>query len=272
MPITLPAAPITEALTAQWRTIQTLAEALDERQWHTPSVLPGWSQADIVAHIIGTESLLAGRSVDPVPDAPAADHVRNPIGELNENWVQHFRDQSRAQVLAALDEILQVRTAALTAMSQQQFDEPTVTPAGPDTYGRFMRIRIFDCWMHEIDLRDVLDGSVPADPNPARWAVDEIATSLPFVVGKRAGMPSGTRVLFEITGLAARTVRVEVGDRAAIVDAFGDGDRADVTLTVDTVDFARLVGGRRGADPGTVDIAGDRARGERIVGVLDYVI
>ena len=28
-----------------------------------------------------------------------------------------------------------------------------MTPAGPDTYGRFMRVRIFDCWMHEQDIR-----------------------------------------------------------------------------------------------------------------------
>ena len=49
-------------------------------------VLPGWSNADIVAHVIGTESLLAGR---PVPDHDVAgrDHIRNPIGELNEKWL-----------------------------------------------------------------------------------------------------------------------------------------------------------------------------------------
>ena len=30
------------------------------------------------------------------------------------------------------------------------------TPAGKDTYGRFMQIRVFDCWLHEQDIRDAL--------------------------------------------------------------------------------------------------------------------
>ncbi|MDY6808449.1 MAG: maleylpyruvate isomerase family mycothiol-dependent enzyme [Actinomycetota bacterium] len=269
----LPVEPIVDALVAQWQTLDDVVSALSDDQWSADSILPGWSVADIVAHVIGTESILEGRDVTSTRDVSALDHVRNPIGELNERWLDHYRGSSRADVMAALREIVGVRTDHLRAMSQEQFDADALTPAGQDTYGRFMRIRVFDCWMHEIDLRDSTDGSTPSDGGPAAVALDEIAASLPFVVGKRAKAPKGSAVLFVLEGVGARRIRIYVDDRAAKVDQFPDGDEsADVTLTLDSVDLARLAGGRTSADPGRVGIAGDDQVGRAIVGALNYVI
>ena len=39
-------------------------------------------------------------------------------------------------------------------MSQEEWDAESFTPAGKSTYGRFMQIRVFDCWLHEQDIRD----------------------------------------------------------------------------------------------------------------------
>ncbi|MCH5645389.1 maleylpyruvate isomerase family mycothiol-dependent enzyme [Gordonia sp. ABSL49_1] len=280
----LPIGPVTEGLVAAWAGIRGLAETMDADQWGVPSVLPGWTNADIVAHIIGTESLLAGRDVAAV-DVSALAHVRNPIGELNEKWVEHFRGQPRADVLAAFDEIVALRTEALAAMGQNDFDAASMTPAGPDTYGRFMRIRIFDCWMHEIDLSDGIGVASPADTGAAQWAIAEIAASLPFVVGKRAGAPAGTSVLFRITGAAPTDVRIVVAERAVAVDEFEAGagnaasgpnlpgdDAATVRLTLDAIDLARLAGGRRDADPAAVTVEGDREIADRILTNLNYVI
>ncbi len=264
---------ITAALTAEWAALQSLAAQLTDEQWSAPSVLPGWTNADIVAHIIGTESMLDGRDVVAAADITSRTHVKNPIGELNERWADYFRDKSREEVLAALDEIIEVRTAALMAMTQDEFDAQTATPAGPDTYGRFMRIRVFDCWIHEVDLRDALGDDSPSDPVTAGVALDEISSSLPFVVGKRASAPDGSRVRFEITGVAPREVRVAVDGRAGLVESFDGGDdAADVTLRVDGVDLARLVGGRRDADPRAVIVTGDEALAKAVLDRIDYVI
>lgn len=269
----LPISSIVTALTAEWATLDALTTSLSDDQWSAPSVLPGWSMADVIAHVIGTESVLAGREVEPRRDVGALDHVRNPIGELNERWLDHFRGSSRGEVMAAYREIVAVRTDMLTRMTQEEFDADSVTPAGPESYGRFMRIRVFDCWMHEIDIRDSTDGSAPTDAVPAELALDEIAASLPFVVGKRAATPKGTSVLMRIGGVVSRAIRIEVGDRAVAVDEFAGGDQsADVALTLDARDLARLAGGRRTADPGRVAIDGDRALGTAILDNLDYVI
>ncbi|OBA38972.1 MULTISPECIES: maleylpyruvate isomerase family mycothiol-dependent enzyme [Gordonia] len=264
---------ITAALTTEWAALQSLAAQLTDEQWSAPSVLPGWTNADIVAHIIGTESMLDGRDVEAAADITSRTHVKNPIGELNERWADYFRDESREEVLAALDEIIEVRTAALMAMTQDEFDAQTATPAGPDTYGRFMRIRVFDCWIHEVDLRDALGDDSPSDPVTAGVALDEISSSLPFVVGKRASAPDGSRVRFEITGVAPREVRVAVDGRAGLVESFDGGDdAADVTLRVDGVELARLVGGRRDADPRAVIVTGDEALAKAVLDRIDYVI
>ena len=265
---------ITSALIAEWSVLRALAGQLTDEQWSAPSVLPGWTNADIVAHIIGTESMLDGRDVAAADDIADREHVKNPIGELNERWADHFRARPRPEVLAALDDIIETRTAALTAMSPEEFEADAVTPAGPDTYGRFMRIRVFDCWIHEIDRRDALaDGSTPTDPASADAALEEISSSLPFVVGKRASAPAGSTVRFEITGLAPRDVRIAVDGRATLVESFADGDdAADLTLRVDGVELARLVGGRRDADPGAVEVIGDEALGKAVIDRLDYVI
>ena len=262
---------LTPDLIGEWAALRALADDIGE-QWTQPSILPGWTNADIIAHIIGTESMLDGRDVEAPAGLTDLDHVRNPIGEFNEKWVEHFRGRPADEVLAAYDEIIAVRSAALSAMSQSDFDAAAATPAGPDTYGRFMRIRLFDCWIHEVDLRDGTIGGTPSAA-PVGWVLDEIAASLPFVVGQRAKAPAGSAVAFEITGAAPRTVRIAVADRAGLVEAFDGGDEAaDVVLELDAVDLVRLAGGRRSADPSAVKVRGDQELGQAILGSLNYMI
>src|SRR5699024_7773251 len=126
------------ALTEQFTAVRTLLGGLDEAQWHTPTVLPGWRVRDVVAHLIGTESMLLGR---PVPEAPEevtrAAHVRGDIARLNERWIHAMAGASPPQLLADYDEVIGARLEALAAMDQAGFDAESFTPVGPDSYGRF---------------------------------------------------------------------------------------------------------------------------------------
>lgn len=259
---------LSPVLIAEWGTLRALAAQLGDG-WVAPSILPGWRNGDIIAHVVGTECMLEGRDVDAPADLGDRDHVRNPIGELNEKWVEHFRGYGVDEVLAAFDEIVATRSASLSAMTQADFDVETLTPAGTDTYGRFMRIRLFDCWIHEVDLRDGGLGGTPST-EPIAWVVDEISASLPFVVGKRAKAPEGATVAFRITGSAPRTVRIAVTGRAGLVDAFAG--TPDVVLELDAVDLARLAGGRITADPTSVTISGDYELGQSILARMAYLI
>ena len=144
------------ALEAVWSSTATLCRDLTDEEWALPTRCPGWSVQDLVAHMLGTEAMLAGRS-QPAVEVPDAPHLRNDIGRFNEAWIIERRSRRGADVLDEFVEITSDRLAALGRMDQAQFDEEAWTPAGKATYGRFMQIRVFDCWMHEQDARAAID-------------------------------------------------------------------------------------------------------------------
>ncbi|MFT3715546.1 MAG: maleylpyruvate isomerase family mycothiol-dependent enzyme [Gordonia sp. (in: high G+C Gram-positive bacteria)] len=266
----VPQQPVIDALGRLWSTIDEVVTPISDDQWSASSGLPGWSNADVIAHIVGTERFLSGDQPDPGRDVSALDHVRNPIGELNERWLDHYRSRSRDELMDDYRSVTAARLATLAAMSDDDWNADAMTPAGPDTYGRFMRVRVMDCWVHEIDLRDALGAGEVADPVPAGFAREEMTANLPFVVGKRAGAPDGSRVAVDFSGVSPARADLAVDGRAALVDTPA-GD-PDVVLHVDLADYARLVGGRPKADPSRVRIDGDQELGTRIVGALHYMI
>lgn len=277
-PVTvLPKTEILAGLYRVWDDLDALLGDLSDSQWQAATSLPGWTVQDVTSHIIGTESFLQGlQAPDADIDVTTLEHVRNEIGVMNEQWVRALRGHSPARMREEFTAILQQRRAVLNDMNEQVWNEVTFTPAGPDSYGRFMRIRAFDCWMHEHDIREGVDkplpGSALASPT-ARIALDEMATSMGFVVGKRAGAPDGSRVAIELTGPLARTINVQVDGRAKVVDDFGGADPTS-TITVDGLLFTRLAGGRTPATEHDSEITygGDESVGRRVVENLNYVI
>lgn len=266
----VPRKPVIDALRDEWVTLDALVSGFDDDEWAAPSILPGWSVADIIAHITGTEWSLTGREVEASRDVSALAHVRNPIGELNERWLDYYRLRTRDELMDDFRSVTDQRLNMLAGMPEQQWDAEGFTPAGPDSYGRFMRIRVFDSWIHEVDIRDSLGLGTPTDILPATSARKEMVATLPFLIGKKAAAPAGSAVTIDFTGVAPRPVHVVVSERATVVPEL-DGP-ADVTLQVDLVEYARLIGGRTTADPSTVRIDGDTDLGERIVANLHYLI
>ena len=58
-----------EAWRASIYDIRDVASTLTEAQWRMATACPGWSVADVVAHVIDAESMIAGE--------PRADHEPN---------------------------------------------------------------------------------------------------------------------------------------------------------------------------------------------------
>jgi uncharacterized protein (TIGR03083 family) len=276
-PVTLLDKPaVLAGLFAVWEDVGTLVGGFSKSQWHAPTALPGWTVHDVVAHVVGTESMLQGAGPpDADIDVSSLEHVRNDIGVLNERWVRRMRDLSDAELLEEFRSTTAQRRMALSEMSNHDWNQVTATPAGPDTYGRFMRIRVFDCWMHELDIRDAVGApaSVSQLMGPAaELALDEMATSMGFVVGKLGGAPDGSRVSIELVGPLGRVINVAVDGRARLVDDFGDDDDPTTTIRVDALLFTRLAGGRQPVDHSAITYGGDEAVGRQIVEHLNYVI
>jgi len=263
------------ALAAEWEAIAELCAALSDAEWAAPTDCPGWSVQDNVSHITGTERMLLG---DPAPeiDVGYVPHVHNEIGRMNELWIAARRPWSPSAVLEEFGEVTAARLAALAATTQADFDAASWTPAGTDTYGRYMRIRTLDCWVHEQDIRGAVGRPGHVAGPVVETVLDEFAAAVGFAVAKGGRAPDGSRVLIELTGPAARNWRVQVADRRGRLAESFDGD-AEPTITIgaDAHTYTRLAGGRiPGTDAieqGLVDLGGDTEAAERIVRNLGYM-
>lgn len=274
---TLDKAEVLDGLFTVWDSIDALLAGLSESQWLAPTPLPDWDVRAVVSHIIGTESFLQGIAPpEPDIDVNGLDHVRNGVGAMNECWVRHFAGQRGGSVLQRYRAVIEDRRQVLGAMSEEEWNAETRTPAGPDSYGRFMRIRVFDCWMHEQDIRVAIEQPSSDDELSgvaARLSLDEIAATLGFVVGKLAQAPDGARVEFDLTGRLARSVRVSVDGRAQVVEDFG-GREPTATIRVNALQFTRLAGGRPMCPirPQDIDLGGDKDLAAQILEKLNFVI
>jgi uncharacterized protein (TIGR03083 family) len=264
-----------EALREEWTSIADLLAALSDDDWSKPTPLPGWDVQDNVAHIIGTESMLAG---EPAPDVEvdreASPHVRNDIGAFNEVWIESLRGTPPVEMRALFAELTTRRLAALEAIAQEAWDEVTFTPAGQDTHGRFMQIRVMDCWMHEQDIRDAVGRPGNEVGLPSEVMLDEVESALGFVVGKKAGVESGKSVTFALTddGSVVREIHVAVGDRATVVDSLPGP--ASTTLTMPIGVMTRRCAGRVARDEARDQIAvdGDAEIAERVLANQAYTL
>lgn len=261
-----------DTLEQTWRSMTEFCAGLTEQDWKTPTQLPKWTVQDNLSHIIGTESSMHGL---PRPDHTAADksHVRNPIGDMNEDDVDVRRHLSGAEVLAEWRSVMEMRLSLFRSADEAYFAQEAMTPTGPGTLADFLHIRVLDCWAHEQDMRRALGRPGNQGGPAAEHTIDRLIRTIPIVVGKRAGTPEGGCVVIRITGAVQRTVATKVVEgRAQIVPNLPDDALCDISMDSDT--FAQLAMGRAGIDELAtgVSISGDAELAHRVVSQFNMMI
>ena len=263
---------IVDVLEEVWRSLADATEGLDAKEWATPTPCPGWDVKDNLSHLIGIERSIEGET-PPEIELATTDHLRNPIGELNELWVEDRRARSGDEVRAEFIEVTGRRIATLRATSDEGFDAIGWSPVGQVPMSVFMEVRIMDSWIHEQDVRLAL-----ARPG-GRFGAGEAVTisradlALGVVVGKGAKAPEGASVALEVTGPLGGRRRIEVIDgRATSVP----GDEATTTITLSEETYVRRFAGRiaaadAAAAPGT-EIEGDSSLGAAVLEALSVMI
>lgn len=262
---------IVEAYDEQFAALGALMDDLSDEAYDEDSVLPGWRITDVLAHCIGTEYLLLGEQAPELP-GEAGEHVHNKIGALNEQWVQMMAGDSPAKMRERLADVRERRMAIMNDQTQADFDAESWTPVGKGTLGDFMRIRVYDLWLHELDIRDSIGSPGHEGGKAAEVAISEVERALGYMIGKRAQAPDGSRVRLELTGQVPRTYGITVeGGRASVSD---DVDEPTVSLQMTSTDFARLTGNRGDTEKVAerADVAGDEELGRRIARTLGYTM
>ncbi|MFV0257311.1 MAG: maleylpyruvate isomerase family mycothiol-dependent enzyme [Acidimicrobiales bacterium] len=253
-----------ELLQSQYKSLDFLGSSLTSREWHAPAAVPGWSVFDVYAHIIGVESMLEGYELPYVKiDVSKFDHVRNELGVFNETWIESLSHLGDDALLDRYRRVTAARIRTLSAMTDGDFDVEVDSVLGSVPYRRLLRFRLFDCWMHEQDIREGL-GRPGHESGPcARAALDTAADALGSVVAAEAGGRPRVVVRLVLTGPIRRRVEVDVVEgHATVTSRVGEdaGTVADASISMTSSLFMRLAGGRSAQlSPrlGTIDFDGD---------------
>ncbi len=252
------------------RGLLAAAEEAGAEHWHDPTPCPGWSVGDVVAHVCSIDRFLLGRT-DPEhkPDYESLPHVQRGLSRITEIPVDLRRSRSRDEVLTEFADTITARAAALAA-GPQDLTNPTMGVFGkPLPLDTVLRMRIFDTWVHERDVRVAADLPGGLSGPPAWVAAASMISGLQFVWARRVAAPDGSAVSLVVTGPGLHfDVQVGVIDGRGVM--VGDADPV-TTVTLSFPDLVALCAGRVPAEsgPDLAAVAGDLALGESLVTQLN---
>jgi uncharacterized protein (TIGR03083 family) len=256
--------------------VRAVADAAGDAGWRHPSLLPGWSVADVVAHLGWIERGLLGLADPPhEPDWSSLPHVRDGLSRITEVPVDLRRAWPRDAVLAEFDDAIAARHAALRSGPQDPAT-PAVNPFGRMvTLEAVLRMRTFDAWVHGQDIRLALGIPGSTDTAAAAVAGAQIASGLGKVWAKAVDAPAGSALRVDVTppGVALVTAVLRAADGKGVFIDPPDEPTVQLTLAFD--DFVQLGCGRERPGStteqarGRVRIDGDAELGARAVAALN---
>lgn len=245
-------------------TYSTWCDRFGDDELSTQSLCPDWDVRGVLAHAVGVEVVLDGWA--PSTETP-------PPFEKMGGFATELDGKSPTEVATAVRAVADSRLDHLRSMSTDAAATPSITPTGVRTYGDFLRIRVFDLWVHAHDMAIPLGYPVDLGPVAAEIALDEVAGAIGYIVGKLVGLPDGRSAAIHVTGDVERDLAVAVDGKARAVESVAD---PDVELTADVETFILLAAGRvdpqERIDAGRITWSGDDEWGERMARTLNYTI
>jgi uncharacterized protein (TIGR03083 family) len=250
---------IVDALDETWTSIDRTLRSREPEAYEAPTPCPGWSVRDVLSHLVGFELTLNGGAV-PQHEGPWPSHVKNPIGEFNEAFVETYRTMPGVEVLDLFRETTRASLERLRALSDAEWDKVGWSPEGERPYNRFQETRVLDSWIHLQDIRDAL--LEPSDDHgPGEEIVlNRFEAALPYVLGKKAQAPEGTVARINLSGRLARSILLGVHEGRA--KALEEGSEIPtMELTTPVALFWRRAAGRISAEAflnaSATDVRGD---------------
>jgi len=262
-----------DGLEETWLKTDVLLSSITESDFDRQTPCPGWSVRDVVSHLIGFELMLAGVAAPEMP-SEVPKHVRNDIGKINEAFVFERRERSKSEMLQEFREVTRATLLRLQGLDQAAWDTVGWSPEGQAPYHRFIETRILDSWIHLQDLRDAL--ALPEDDHGIgeEIVVNRFEAALPYVIGKKAQAPEGSRVRVNLEGRVGRSIEIEIqGGRARAAEGPGE---PNLEISTPVALFWRRAAGRISAEAfllaDETDVQGDKQLAQRIVEALAIMI
>ncbi|MEU2827380.1 maleylpyruvate isomerase family mycothiol-dependent enzyme [Streptomyces lavendulae] len=259
--------PYADAWTHSIEAISELVRPLPESDWNRATPCPGWSVRDVVSHVIGIECEQLG---DPRPIHTLPRDLRHVVDEFT-RYMEVQVDVRRHHTAPEMTSELEYTVIRRQRQLRNEKRDPATMVRGPlgdqVTLEHALRLRAFDVWIHEQDLRSALGVPGNWDSPGAYVAQDLLLAGLAKVVAKGAGAPPGSAVVLDVHGALEfmRTVRVDLSGRATVEKTPSLGPA--VTLAMDWETYVRLAAGRvrPRAVADRVKVAGDAELGDAIL-------
>ncbi|WP_256104573.1 maleylpyruvate isomerase family mycothiol-dependent enzyme [Streptomyces sp. ODS05-4] len=264
--------PYADAWTHSAEAISELVQPLVEGEWNRATPCPGWSVRDIVSHLIGMEDEMLGNP-RPIHTLPRdLYHVRGDFARYMEVQVDVRRHHTGPEMTAELEYTLIRRNRQIRNETRAP-DTRVRAPLGAEqSLEVAYRMRAFDTWCHEQDLRIALGVPGNLDSPGALVARDVFLEVLPKTVAKDAGAPPNSAVVLDVHGPVEflRTVRVDADGRGSVDGSPSLGPV--VALALDWETYVRLACGRvrPAAVADRVKVEGDAALAEAILATLAF--
>jgi uncharacterized protein (TIGR03083 family) len=266
---------ITDALDETWSSIERTMRPREPDAYDVQTPCPGWSVRDVLSHLIGFELLLRGEFALEQHDGPWPSHVKNPIGEVNEQMVERYRLLGGPELLDLFRTTTQRSLEHLRSLDDGAWEKVGWSPEGERPFHRFQETRVLDSWIHLQDIRDAL--LEPSDDHGPgeEIVVNRFESALPYVIGKKAGASDGTLIQINLSGRLARSILIGVENgRAGAIERSGDPPTMELTTPVAL--FWRRAAGRISADAflraSATDVRGDEKFAESFADALAIMI
>ncbi|KUF15894.1 MULTISPECIES: maleylpyruvate isomerase family mycothiol-dependent enzyme [Streptomyces] len=256
-----------DAWTHAVEAISELVSPLVESEWNRATPCPAWSVRDVVSHVIGMDCEMLG-DPRPIHTLPRdLYHVQTESQRYMEMQVDVRRHHTAPEMTSELEYTIIRRSRQL----RNENRDPSTKIRGPlgseQTLEVASRVRAFDVWVHEQDLRTALNKPGNLDSPGAYVARDLLLQGLPKVVAEKAGAPASSAVVFDVGGPVEflRTVRVDAEGKATVDNAPSLGPLATIAMEWDV--YFRLACGRvsYAAVRDQVKVEGDQDLGDAIL-------
>ncbi|MFJ2894136.1 maleylpyruvate isomerase family mycothiol-dependent enzyme [Streptomyces sp. NPDC087218] len=256
-----------DAWTHSIESIAELVKSLPEGEWNRRTPCPAWSVRDVVSHIIGMECEQLG-DPRPIHSLPRdLYHVQSDFARYMEMQVDVRRHHTAPEMTSELEYTI-IRRARQLRNETRAPETMVRAPLGAEqTLELALRMRAFDVWVHEQDLRTTLGRPGNLDSPGATVVRDTLLDALPKVVAKDAGAPPNSAIVLDVNGPLEflRTVRVDAEGRGSVDGSPSLGPA--VTLAMDWETYFRLACGRvrPGAVADRIKIEGDQDLADAIL-------
>jgi uncharacterized protein (TIGR03083 family) len=240
--------------------LSELAESLDSSEWALPTELPGWSVHDNFAHVADLERHMIGEATTHEPDWSTLPFITTPWQQFVERGVDERRTWSREQVIG---DMRSAGGAHLTALHDPNISDDTEMMGlmgRPMLAKRILRVRVFDLWAHEQDVRRATNRPGNLYGPAAFVARDRICDNLANAISNESALPPNSSVRIHLHDEQMdSTVTVATDEAGQLAPPDVDIDDPTVTMIMDWPMFVRVTCGR--IDPETalthIDVHGD---------------